>query len=331
MKILLTLDYELFLGSKTGSVEKSLIEPMDAYVAVLDKYDAKFTIFVDATYLCVLKKYAKKYDSARIDYEKIESHIRNLHEKGHDIQLHVHPHWFFSKYDGNEWVLDSNHYKLCDLEVEDALKIFIESKELLDGIIGKKTIAFRVGGFSTQPTELLTKLFQSGGIKIDSSVCPGNYYDSPQQKYDYLNAPNEDIYRFGDDICSISQEGKFIEVPITTHKVSPLFYWRVVLNKFIKSDKHRLYGDGCAVKTTSESIIERLTKFTSGMATIDGFKIKCLNNAYEECKRKGKEVLCIIGHPKLATKYSVDKLDRFCRGMKEEHNEFVTISYFYED
>ena len=32
MNILLTLDYELFLGAKTGSIENCLIRPLEAYL-----------------------------------------------------------------------------------------------------------------------------------------------------------------------------------------------------------------------------------------------------------------------------------------------------------
>jgi len=41
MNILITLDYELFNGEKSGSVNNSLITPMQELLKVLDKYNFK--------------------------------------------------------------------------------------------------------------------------------------------------------------------------------------------------------------------------------------------------------------------------------------------------
>ncbi len=180
MKLLITLDYELFLGSKTGTVEKCLIEPMDRLIEVGDKYSLKYTIFVDSTYLLKLRELSAKYSNLKEDYLRISEHIKFLHKLGHDIQLHIHPHWHYSEYNGKEWLLDKNHYKLSDLSDEDARMIFSKSKQLLDEIIGEETIAFRAGGFSAQTNNLIT-LFEENNIKVDSSVYPKNLYDSSQQ------------------------------------------------------------------------------------------------------------------------------------------------------
>lgn len=325
MDILLTLDYELFLGNKTGSVENCLIRPLNAYLKHIGKYGIKFTIFVDATYLIKLKEYAQIYSNANDDYKKIISHIKQLDKDGHDIQLHIHPHWYYSKYDGVQWDLDHSHYKLSDLIPEEAEIIFSSSKDLLDGIIGKSTIAFRAGGFSAQPTHLLAHLFRQNGIRIDSSVCPGNVYNSMQQQYDYSACPTLDFYSFQDDICVENNKGEFVELPITMHEISPVFYWKYVFTRLLKMRKHRTFGDGDGVKATSESIKERLLKYTSAMATIDGYKISYLKDIYLSRRHKSG-YLCILGHPKLATDFSVGKLKEFCSFVKKDGAEFKTFS-----
>ena len=324
MDILFTLDYELFLGSQTGSVENCLIRPLNAYLERVKKYGVKFTVFVDATYLFKLKEYSEIYPRAKDDFLKIVEHIRTLDENGHDIQLHIHPHWYFSKYDGKQWELDHKHYKLNDLSLKEAETIFSCAKDLLDQIIGKPTIAFRAGGFSAQPTHLLTHLFRLNGIKIDSSVCPGNVYNSMQQQYDYKDCPILDCYKFQDDICIENKVGEFIELPISMYKISPMFYWKYVFTRLFKMKKHRTFGDGYGIKATGESIKERLLNYTSAMATIDGFKISYLKNIFKRTSQNG--VLCILGHPKLATEFSVDKMDEFCTIAKNNNANFMTIS-----
>lgn len=329
MKILMTLDYELFLGKRTGTVKKCLIEPMNAFLNKGEQYGLKFTLFVDASYLYMLNKLGSEYPNLSDDLDSIKKELLLLQNKGHEIQLHIHPQWYYSTYDGTSWILDEVHYKLSDIPINDAIKFFVDSKSLLDDIIGHKTTAFRAGGFSTQPTELLIKLFDAAGIKTDASVCPGTWYDSPQQKYDYRTCTDKALYQFTNNICLEEPDGRYTEIPISMFPVSPFFYWKLVWSRIVKTRKHLKLGDGDSVKTTSDSILVRLTQKTWAMGTIDGMKISFLNKVMSYNREKGRDVLCVLGHPKLATPYSIKELGNFCKSIKED-DSFVTISELYE-
>jgi hypothetical protein len=329
MKILLTLDYELFLGKTTGSVQKCLIEPMERLQEETKRWSPKFTLFVDAVYLYRLKMYGNTYPELQKDFELITEHLKRLQAQGHDIQLHIHPHWWFSHYDGKRWILDNEHYKLSDLTEKDAQEVFLTSKECLETILGKKVIAFRAGGFSAQPTERMAQLFAENNMIIDSSVYPGNNYDSPHQKYDYRNCPDKPWYRFEKDICKEEKEGKLIEIPLTVYRLSPLFYWMLSIIKLQKLQKHRHLGDGTSVRTTHNSIWERLTHKTAGFATIDGYKISYLYKAYRKALAESRTLFCVIGHPKLTTPYSAKQLGQFCAKVAGEA-EFITIAQCHE-
>lgn len=330
MKLLFTLDYELFLGSRSGDVENCLIKPLNLYLNKVEPYGVRFTIFVDASYLYALRLNVREYPQLRTDFEKISAHLLELQSRGHDIQLHIHPQWYYSTFDGAEWTIDTTHYKLSDMDRGEMKRLFGESKELLDGIIGKKTVAFRAGGFSAQPTELLTDLFAEYELVLDSSVCPGAFYDSKYQKYDYRKSPEGMMYRFESDICSESAEGRFWELPITMHRVSPLFHWKLVgvrlWSRLAKSGRHKTYGNGCSVKTTSDSIFGRLTHHCNTMATIDGYKITFLKDAIVASAQAGHRTMCILGHPKLATPFSVKKIDKICAFVREQGHETITLS-----
>lgn len=324
MKILFTLDYELFLGARTGTVQRCLVEPMSSLTAIGDKYGVKFTLFVDATYLCALKKYREQFPALSVDYSAIVAHLQELSGRGHDIQLHIHPQWAYSTYNGQEWIMDAEHYKLSDLAWEDARAIFFASKKELEDIVRKPVVAYRAGGYSAQPTEMLVKLFNENGVKVDSSVYPGAYYSSQQQQYDYRSCPNKDLYRFEKDICIEDPKGSFVEVPISTLRVSPLFYWKLVLTKIFKSEAHKSFGNGVPVQATKESITKRLTRFSDALATIDGYKISYLRAAY--CKSKKRHnIFCVIGHPKATTPYSLKRFERFCKQLCSQ-NTFITMA-----
>lgn len=334
MKVVLTLDYELFLGLKTGKVKACLINPMEQLLQQVSPFNAKFTIFVDAAYLFVLNEYKEKYESLKNDFSAVCSHLQYLQSLGHDIQLHIHPQWYFSEFDGKEWHLDTEYYKLCDVDEKKMMDLFVKSKNLLDNIIGKKTIAFRAGGFSAQPAELLGRLFKASGIRADSSVCPGTSYDSDCQKYDYTRAPLKSIYRFSSDICKEDPSGYFIEVPISMIRVSPYFHWKLAFTKLAVKcrggAKFKRMGDGLSVKTASCSILTRMTRTVQTMATIDEFKASLLKKAYIKAFKQGDKFFCVLGHPKLTTPYSIKKLGEFCDYVKNKNGEFVTMSDCYE-
>ena len=326
MKILLTLDYELFLGERTGTVEKCLVQSMKQLLRQVDKTGVKFTLFVDAAYLYKLRELSCKFPSLSADLQVVKAELQALVKAGHDVQLHIHPQWYYSTFDGHRWELDQRHYKLVDVPMDEIKALFKESKDLLDEIVGYKTHAFRAGGFSAQPFEQIKSLFETNGVRVDSSACPGTRYDSDHQQYDYTRCPARAVYHFEDDITISSEKGQFTEVPITMYPVSPLFYWHLVWSRLMKSKKHLKLGDGDSVKTAAGSIKERLTKRALSLSTIDGLKISYLYDSLKNAEKRGDELFCVIGHPKLATNYSVEALGRFCRKAIKEDHEFVTIS-----
>ena len=332
MNVLLTLDYELFLGQRTGTVSNCLLRPMNEIANVCrSEGGVKTTLFVDASYLYRLSQYLEIYPELKVEYNQIENHLKELQVDGHDIQLHVHPHWATSTFNGSEWNLDHERYKLCDMSEEVAMRLFINSKNILDSMLIKPTKAFRAGGFSAQPTSLLATLFEKTGIKIDCSVCPGMKYNSPQQRYDYRMSPVKGLYRFQEDICKENPDGTFVEIPITTIRVSPLFNWKYAFTRVLKKSKHQLMGDGCGVKAAKDSIYERLFHRAICIVTMDGFKSSLLSQQYERFKRANLDTLCVIGHPKLTTPYSLEKLRQFIEMVHANDDRFLTISQLIEE
>ena len=51
MNILLTFDYELFFGSKVGSVQSCMLNPTEQIMRILDQSNTKATFYVDIGYL----------------------------------------------------------------------------------------------------------------------------------------------------------------------------------------------------------------------------------------------------------------------------------------
>lgn len=56
VKMLLSLDYELFFGTNSGCIEKCMVNSTQQLITLLDKYNYKVSLFVDAGFLLKLRQ-----------------------------------------------------------------------------------------------------------------------------------------------------------------------------------------------------------------------------------------------------------------------------------
>jgi len=136
VNIYITLDYELFFAEHSGSVEKSIIEPTEKLLESVEKCMVKFCFFVDAGYLVRLKKYKDNFPQLQKDYDLITTQIKMLHDNGHDIQLHIHPHWEDTTYADNQWHMDTTRYRIHKFSLQETEEIVREYKKALTDIVG---------------------------------------------------------------------------------------------------------------------------------------------------------------------------------------------------
>ena len=328
----ITLDYELGMGKTTGTPEMCLIEPMCHLTKLTNKYGIKLNVFVDAAYLLRLRALKDKFPQLNKDYEKIITNVKELDSEGHSIQLHLHPQWLYSTYDGEKWDLDFEHYKLSDLTLEEQIKLITEGTQLLNSLITKEVTSFRAGGYSIENYSDLMEVFALNSIKIDSSVLRGEYANSKYQTYDYRSIPNKTSYFFSKN-PKIEDKGNSKEYPISTVVVPSLVY---LINKKsrhkeysdIKETKKK-WGDGTGIGYAGNKMQVLLNKlkmffgFKTIRASIDiGVD---LERVYKYSKKhyEGDEFV-IIGHPKAISPFTIKVLERFI--INHPEIEFKTFS-----
>lgn len=314
MNIFITLDYELFFGIRSGTVEHCIIRPTNDLLKILNPYNIKISFFVDSGYLLALEKFKPSFSELEADYEQIRAQIRKLAEAGHGIELHVHPHWEDSHYDGERWIFDTNRYKLSDFTTEETREIVSRHCEILYRVSGTKPVAYRAGGWSVQPFPAIGKALKENDILIDSSVFPKGHFDSPNQRYDFTSAPRYlTEYRFEEDPSIPKDQGSFTEIPISSFKVLPTFFWKFALKKFSKDIRHQAYGDGYAIKMPNASKFRLLTSSSYSVVSMDGFKASLIKDAFKHYDKKTSQNdnFVIIGHPKAFTPFGLEKLKTF--------------------
>jgi len=331
MNIFLTLDYELFSGANPGTVENTILLPTRKLLEVSSKYDARFVFFVDSGYLEKLRQYTDRYPSAKNDYDAVTAQIRELDAAGHDIQLHIHPHWEDCTYDDNGWHMDTSRFRIhhfSEAEIED---IVARYKKALTDIVGDKVFAYRAGGWCLQPFAKLAPALKKHGIWLDSTVYKEGYNSSATHFYDFRGMPDKSYYRFEDDPVHEEKEGYFHEVPISTFKVSPLFFWKFAWTKKFGKNAHKVFADGIGAGGTSNaSMLRMLTRPSNALASMDGLRASLLEKAFAANKRHDPQGnFVVIGHPKAVTPYSLQKLDHFLHELSQRGDDRVTTFSAY--
>jgi hypothetical protein len=326
MNIYITLDYELFFAQESGSVEKSIIEPTQKLLDVVEHLGIKLCFFVDSGYLVNLKKYKDEYPLLQHDYNLITQQIRQLHQKGHDIQLHIHPHWEDTIYDGQKWVMDTTRYRLHHFSKEMVDEIVFKYKEALTELVGDTIFAYRAGGWCIQPFSQIKDALKKNRIWLDSTLYKDGQKDNTTHYMDFRNMPNHTEWRFEDDPLVEDKDGYFIELPISSTKVSPLFYIQYALLRKFNKKAHAIHGDGKGVGREGKDTLKMLLKSEQAVASIDGFRISYLQKALNNyAKKEDNRHFVAMGHPKALTPYSLKAFKKFVTTNHTKHN-FTTYS-----
>lgn len=322
----ITLDYELGMGSYTGTPEMCLIKPMRHLTEMTERYGVKMNVFVDAAYLLQLEKMKGQYPQLQKDYDTVTNHVKQLDAQGHAIQLHLHPQWCYSEYDGEKWILDKDHYKLSDMPFNEQKQLIADGIELLNSLITKKVTAFRAGGYSVENFPELYETFIEAGIKVDSSVYRGNQAKGKYNEYDYRRVPKKTSWKFASNHKEEIINGGMTEYPISTIVVQAVKY---LLNKRSKhpelddiKESKSVWGDGKTLGAPGsklQKLIRKLEMLLGNKAIRASIEqSEDLEKVYDfSIKNYEGNDFVIIGHPKAISPFNIAVLERFIQNHPE--------------
>ena len=319
-QLLLTFDFELFLGDKSGTVENCMLKPTEEIIKVLSKYKLSSIFFVDTLYLFRLKQISEFHEKAKFDYNKIIQLLSKIAGSGGYVFHHLHPHWLDAKYlvDINQWdVSDKTKFALSNLSQGEIEMVFNQSNQIIQeiytGIQKPKTFGYRAGGLYAQPFLNYKSQMDKYNISLDFSVLRNAKSDGNKSayKFDYSQYPKERIYHFSEEVNEENNEGKFIEFTLDQCQIDGLYkilnglYYR----KNYKKDSWKRWGDG-----TSSGNIVKSTERSNKLKSEESFSIELLNNVksslYTDYFKK-EDFLHLISHPKLCSPMNVIALDKF--------------------
>jgi peptidoglycan/xylan/chitin deacetylase (PgdA/CDA1 family) len=325
--ILITLDYELFFGGDSGTVDNCMLRPTKKLLEVLDRQKVKATFFIDSGYL--VKSEAEQHKSSELkkEYQEVLAQIKRLDAQGHSIQLHIHPHWEDSYHNGFKWIMDTSRYKLHDFSEVEIESIVYRYKKALTDIVPNEIFAHRAGGWCIQPFSKLYKALKQYKLWLDSTVFTNGKNDSKTHYFNFENTPKKAEWNFESDPLIEDEKGFFKELPIASYQLLPSFFWKLIFVKKFGNKEHHNFGDGKAAGGSTLDKLRMLILPTSSVVSIDGYKSSFLEKAFQLfSKTKDNKTFVIIGHPKSMSEYSLKKLEEFI--IKNRSCNFETIRSF---
>ncbi len=344
INIFLTFDYELPLGGIVKSFDHSLFDPAGKLLKVLKRIDVKAVFFVD-----ILSWLRFKYLGVTDYTNPFEIQVSEIIKQGHEIALHLHPHWIESNYENGK-IIPSSKFKLSDFAgdtcknsieniIETGTKHITELCRRTDGSF--RCIAYRAGGYNLFPeTKRILNALHANGILIDSSISRGYFFRSNTSIVDYRKLPEKPNWFLSSDGVFEKENNtdEFIyEIPIAS-KPKGMFEIPTALKmKFYKNRAVEYRGSmiHSNEKVTKSDKIKQL--FSARMLTVDNhtlstkYLIKILDYNINRFKDFDEISLSLIGHPKSMGNYHYNLLADFIKTAKNKYGnllQFTTMKDF---
>lgn len=334
-QLLITFDYELFLGNRSGTIDDCLFKPTDAVLKVIEKQKAKAIFFVDTTHLLTLKKNAAKYNECASDLKRVSDHIADIVKRGHYVFPHLHPHWLDAEYLSvtNQWRLSStDKYRFHHLNKAERDEVFNGSIELLKEIIipvnpQYKIEAYRAGGWCIQPFEDFIPYFKQHQFKYDFSVLGGFYFFSNAQYFDFSHAPEKGVYKFSERVEEENPHGEFTQFNISSIHIDNRIRF---LDKLLLKFRYKLFkdhtfnrGEGQIATKLDTDLFKPATSGHNIMESnwervaielLSSVKLGDYLNFFDN-----KNYMHFISHPKMLTHHNINMFDAFLKSVYSKY------------
>ncbi len=221
--MLLTVDHEVF-GNGSGDVRKHMTGPAERMARICEKFGMPLTVFFEVEeYLAFGRERETLIVSLGYDpAAELLAQAIDLIRRGHDFQLHLHPEWVGSRFEGGRWILRPDRPTVDSLfETQEEVSTYIgERKAVIDGFYeaagsARRVRAYRCGAFCAQPGRKLLHALTDNGIVIDSSLVKGMVRKDEHVHLDFTKAPaDRRHWQVSGDVAVEDAEGPVIEIPI---------------------------------------------------------------------------------------------------------------------
>ena len=310
--LILSQDYEVFFN-KSGTLEKCLFEPCDALLRSARRLGYRITFYVDVGMLWRMQQLAPDYRRLACDFERVRRHLRGIAAAGHDIGLHIHPHWEDTLVEDGRWRFSDTRYHLGQFTADEAADIVRRYAALLGETCGAAPASYRAGGFCVEPFSSIAEPLLDAGIDVDSSVVPGASLRDDDKGFDFRRVPSRDWWAFDESPAVPKDGGRFLEIPITPQQLPLRYYWDRVLDRLRRSRKDEVFGDGDGKRIGKPEIVRRLLG-SSRVAELSVDHAKAAGLERLPDRHPPRRLCHVMGHPKNLSLKSLSALEKIIEG-----------------
>lgn len=342
--VLFTLDYEIH-GNGEGSPYELMVEPTGRMLDQFDRYGAKLTILADVAEILKFREYGGEAAQDHFHYRKIETQLCKAIEGGHDVQLHLHPSYFNTRYEGDRWRMDWSEYDFASLHPDRMSSMLRTGRDYLEALLrpvndNYRCNVFRAANWAVQPSPNVVRALIDAGFVVDTSVFKYGHR-SGRVNFDYSHAPSAVLpWRASEkDVCVEDPKSKLWEAPIYCEQrwlgafltVNRLYrVWQSYQHKFPKPS-----GEGPASASAGSnggygkaraSLWNRLFK-NAWKADFNQCSGRQLANTLKRVERlygntRAEVPFVLIGHSKLFTPYNQHSLAPFLSYVEENPQKY---------
>jgi hypothetical protein len=122
----------------------------------------------------------------------------------------------------------------------------------------------------------------------------------------------------------VEENGFFTEFPISSHKVHPFSYWKVLLKRLFRLQDDA--GIGAPVKPSLSFSAKKLLWGTTDVVSIDALKSQLVLKSFKKYEKLNGNYFCLIGHPKCFDEKTYQDLEEFINYALSNGHTFCTYS-----
>jgi len=325
--LIFTLDYEIH-GNGDGSPFNLMIEPTYKLLNLLERYDAKLTIFADVAEILKFKEYYEETGTDLFEYKKIVVQLQEAVKRGHDVQLHIHSSYFQAGFDGKSWIQYWPEYNMASLKYDRINEMVRTSKCFLEEILKPirsdyNCYVFRAANWSMMPTSDIYKALVDNDIIIDTSVYKGGQQNG-NVDYNYTSAFSH-LYSYkanASDINIQDENGSLTEFPIYTEMryfwsfITLIRVFRMIRAKFHKHQSNPNQLLNSQVVNSNRFSLNSFLRKSPWKLDFNQASGRQLINALKRIKAEKKNErnsidIVLIGHSKTFIPYNEKTLEKF--------------------
>lgn len=344
---LITFDYELFLGRNFGPPDMVLFEPTRKVLDICEQVNVSTTFFAD-----VCSVWAHRNSGCNSYADAFERQLQEIISAGHDVGLHIHPHWLYTTFEEGQWQISTERMYLHELgfgtHEGSAEEIVRKGLNYLNELLGKQDpqyecTSFRAAGLALQPQESnIIRVLRDSGIRIDSSIAKNLRLNMDTVTIDYSSTPKSANWFLAPEtgIGNGNRSGIF-EIPIATFQMGFLERAGFLARRIRSAGKLRGLGISRSPKqsrlATLHSLVQENLRYlfwnpyyllscdTKGM-TLDlllkGF------DSYLQLHDDEVMYISMINHPKLMFDEQIRLLGDFVIEMRRRYDSEVSFQTF---